>query len=180
MPALLLLWGGRSGGRLIIIVLENTPFLRDCCLYLAPFPPNWLKTIWIFLITSLHTAALSLPSPREICKSRTETEADTFLFPFSVHEFEAVLLLCTSAGAKNTKFPHSLSVLRSKTMKETKEGKKKHPVKRRRENINKNIKRRHLLCDCCVHLYTSLHHYGLFSLQIKPEIVQITRRLKSF
>lgn len=124
MPALLLLWGGRSGGRLIIIVLENTPFLRDCCLYLAPFPPNWLKTIWIFLITSLHTAALSLPSPREICKSRTETEADTFLFPFSVHEFEAVLLLCTSAGAKNTKFPHSLSVLRSKTMKETKEGKK--------------------------------------------------------
>lgn len=51
---------------------------------------------------------------------------------------------------------------------------------RRRENINKNIKRGHLLFDCCVHLYTSLHHYGLFSLQIKPKIVQITRRLKSF
>lgn len=56
----------------------------------------------------------------------------------------------------------------------------KKPMKRRRENINKNIKRRHLLFDCCVHLYTSLHHYGLFSLQIKPKIVQITRRLKSF
>lgn len=51
---------------------------------------------------------------------------------------------------------------------------------RRGENINKNIKRGHLLFDCCVHLYTSLHHYGLFSLQIKPKIVQITRRLKSF
>lgn len=48
------------------------------------------------------------------------------------------------------------------------------------ENINKNIKRRHLLFDCCVHLCTSLHHYGLFSLQIKPKTVQITRRLKSF
>lgn len=179
MPALLLLWGGRSGGRLIIIVLENTPFLRDCCLFLAPFPPNWLKTIWIFLITSLHTAALSLPSPREICKSRTETEADTFLFPFSVHEFEAVLLLCTLQEQKTQSSP-ILSLCSDPKQWRKRERKKKHPVKRRRENINKNIKRRHLLCDCCVHLYTSLHHYGLFSLQIKPEIVQITRRLKSF
>lgn len=56
----------------------------------------------------------------------------------------------------------------------------KKNLMKRRENINKNIKRRHLLFDCCVHLYTSLHHYGLFSLQIKPKIVQITRRQKSF
>lgn len=50
----------------------------------------------------------------------------------------------------------------------------------RRENINKNIKRGYLLFDCCVRLYTSLHHYGLFSLQIKPRSVHITRRQKSF
>lgn len=54
------------------------------------------------------------------------------------------------------------------------------PANRRRDDINKNIKRRRLLFDCCVHLYTRLHHYGLFSLQIKPESVQISRRLKSF
>lgn len=54
------------------------------------------------------------------------------------------------------------------------------PANRRRDDVNKNIKRGRLLFDCCVHLYTSLHHYGLFSLQIKPETVQISRRLKSF
>lgn len=177
MPALLLLWGGRSGGRLIIIVLENTPFLRDCCLSLAPFPPNWLKTIWIFLITSLHTAALSLPSPREICKSRTETEADTFLF---LCMNLRPSFFCAPLQEQKTQSSPILSLCSDPEQWRKRKRKKKHPVKRRRENINKNIKRRHLLCDCCVHLYTSLHHYGLFSLQIKPEIVQITRRLKSF
>lgn len=54
------------------------------------------------------------------------------------------------------------------------------PANRRRAGINKNIKRGRLLSDCCVRLCTSLHHYGLFSLQIKPETVQISRRLKSF
>lgn len=80
--------------------------------------------------------------------------------------------LCTSAGA-NTKLPLCWDPKQWRY-------EKKKLMKRRRENINKNIKRRHLLFDCCVHLYTSLHHYGLFSLQIKPKIVQITRRLKSF
>lgn len=81
--------------------------------------------------------------------------------------FYSSLLLCTSA--------------RRPPGNHDDENKKNQKVmKRRRENINKNIKHGHLLFDCCVHLYTSLHHYGLFSLQIKPKIVQITRRLKSF
>lgn len=63
MPALLLLWGGRSGGRLIIIVLENTPFLRDCCLSPAPsLPTDWRLFEYFWL--RLCIPQLSLCHPR--------------------------------------------------------------------------------------------------------------------
>lgn len=155
-------------------VLENTPFLQDCC----HSPADW-RDIWIFLITScIEHTAIPFTFPGEIWarKTRTETADDTFSLPrfffFCAWIYDRPFSFLHLCRSKQEVAP----ALTSKTVRLW----IKKPMKRRRENINKNIKRRHLLFDCCVHLYTSLHHYGLFSLQIKPKIVQITRRLKSF
>lgn len=132
------------------------------------FPPTDWRDIWIFLIMSCieHTAiSFSLPGEISVWKAGTE-----LFLCILVHKFKTVLFLCTSAGA-NTELSLCLDANQWRYEKSW---------WKERENINKNIKHRHLLFDCCVHLYTSLHHYGLFSLQIKPKIVQITRRLKSF
>lgn len=161
MPPLLLLWGGRSGSRLIIPSQKIHLFSA-----LVVSPPTDCGAFEYFWLRRAYCSSLRRPEGN--LQDRDSAWHSLLIF------FKTVLIsapLQEQTRKKKTSPPRAqipTSAERSNLM------------KRRRENINKNIKRRHLLFDCCVHLYTSLHHYGLFSLQIKPKIVQITRRLKSF
>lgn len=178
-PWLWLLPQHRSGGRLITRPRKKIHLFSAIVVSL---PADW-GGLWIFLITSKH-AAILFSILWEIWGQET---ADDMWFIFYFWCFFLTLFIFPCTKFCDRPPPHS-PLLFFPSARTSAGG--SHPCVirdgrhgsrgTRRENINKNIKRRHLLSDCCVHLYTSLHHYGLFSLQIKPKIVQITRRLKSF